>query len=223
MSLPFPLATQFHVFDLSSQGGHVNTWVDPATGAGVQDWIDLGSAKAFFTRFGVAMQPYIRSVLDQVYVDFSTGKRLANYSAPPNTDRTEALRRYLAAAEPYLPILEPEWWTFPEPHNIPPDLLLPFRDFLEKHNLTAGVPGISGTTRFGIHDMMGSLKLWLMRSFNVNMVRVLLGVESSFVPIPHKNQELYDNILTFLGSDVLLPSTVIKTERPYRRRVPLVI
>jgi hypothetical protein len=122
------------------------------------------------------------------------------------------LRRYLAAAKPYLPILEPGWWTFPEPQNIPPDLFLPFRDFVAKHNLTAGVPGIFGITGFGIHDMMGSLTLWLMRSFNVSMVRVLLGVKSSFVPVSRQNQELYDNILTFLGSDVLLSSTVTKTE-----------
>jgi hypothetical protein len=38
----------------------------------------IWAARALFTRFGVAMQPNIRSVLDQVYVDFSTGKTLAN-------------------------------------------------------------------------------------------------------------------------------------------------
>ncbi|KAK4184098.1 hypothetical protein QBC35DRAFT_67646 [Podospora australis] len=201
-------------------GGHVNTFTDPSTGrsfdAGVQNWIDLpgSGVRQFFTRLGVATQPNVRSVLDQVYVDFTTGRKLPNYTPPPNNLRVEALQRYVTAAEQFLPILEPGWWTFPPPSQIPSDLFLPFRDFVKKYNLTAGVPGIFATTGFGMHDMMGGLTLWFMRSFNVNIARVLLGTESSFVPVSRRNQEIYDNILTLLGpSDVLLSSTVVSAQR----------
>ncbi|KAK3366464.1 hypothetical protein B0H63DRAFT_371864, partial [Podospora didyma] len=115
-------------------GGHVNTWVDPATGrgfdAGVQNYIDLGGAKAFFTQMGIATQPNVRSVLDTVYVDFTTGARLTNYTPPSAADRSDALRRFLAAAEQYLPILEPGWWSFPEPSQTPTNLLLWPQEFV---------------------------------------------------------------------------------------------
>ncbi|KAK0614523.1 hypothetical protein B0T14DRAFT_486819 [Immersiella caudata] len=198
-------------------GGHVNTWVDPATGrgfdAGVQNWIEINNASAFFGRFGIALQPNVRSVLDQHFVDFTTGARLAEYRPPSATDRSAALRSYLAAAEQFLPILEPGWWNFPAPNEIPADLLLPFRDFAAKYNLTAGIPQIFATTGFGKHNFMDSLTLFLMRSFDVNMVRTLLGLDANFVPVSRKNQDLYDAILTSLGPDALTSSTVTNGQR----------
>ena len=161
----------------------------------------------------ISTQPNVRSVLDQVYVDFTTGKRLSSYTPPPAADRTDALRRFLAVAEQYLPQLEPGWWTFPDSQQIPEDLLLPFRDFVAKYNLTAGVPQIFSTTGFGTYDLMDSLTLWVMRSFNVDMVRTLLGINAGFVPASRRNQDLYDAILRFLGPDVLLSSSVIRGKR----------
>ncbi|EAQ92087.1 hypothetical protein CHGG_00322 [Chaetomium globosum CBS 148.51] len=198
-------------------GGHVNTWVDPATGrgfdAGVQNWIEINNASSFFERFGVAVQPNVRSVLDQHFIDFATGARLTNYTPPPTADRSAALKRYLAAAERFLPILEPGWWNFPQPSEIPSDLLLPFRDFAAKYNLTAALPQIFATTGFGKHNFMDSLTLFFMRSFDVSMARTLLGLEANFVPVSRRNQDLYDAILTFLGPDALTRSTVTDAKR----------
>ncbi|KAK3326857.1 hypothetical protein B0H66DRAFT_574100 [Apodospora peruviana] len=206
-------------------GGHVNTWVDPATGrgydAGVQNYIDLANATAFFARLNVTTQANVRASPAQVYADFTTGVELTNYSPPAAADRTDALKRYLALAEQYLPVMEPGWWTFPEPVDIPADLLLPFRDFVIKHNLTAGVPQIFATTGFGIHDLLGSLTMWVMRSFNIDMVRTLLGIDAAFVPASRKNQDLYDAIQRLLGSNALLSSTVTKAERSEKGGVVL--
>ncbi|KAK4179112.1 hypothetical protein QBC36DRAFT_86095 [Triangularia setosa] len=212
----------------SNLGGHVNTFIDPATGrgfdCGVQNWIELGGARAFFERFGVEMQPNVRSTFETVSVDFTNGQQLTNYSPPSAADRTAALQRYVAVAESFLPILEPGWWTFPQPQDIPPDLLLPFQDFVSKHNLTAAVPTFHATTGFGIHDMLGHLSVWFMRSFNVNLARVLLGAETSIVPISRKNQDLYDRILTSLGPDALTSTTVTSTEeRSSRKGVTLIV
>ncbi|KAK4198748.1 hypothetical protein QBC40DRAFT_204282, partial [Triangularia verruculosa] len=212
----------------SNLGGHVNTFIDPATGrgfdCGVQNWIDIGGARAFFERFGVEMQPNVRPTAETVSVDFTNGQQLINYSPPSAADRTAALQRYLTIAESFLPILEPGWWTFPEPQNIPADLLLPFRDFVAKYNLTAAVPTFHATTGFGIHDMLGHLTVWFMRSFNVNLVRVLLGTETSIVPVSRKNQDLYDRILTSLGPDALTSTTVISTEeRSSHKGVTLIV
>ncbi|GAB1314657.1 Amine oxidase [Madurella fahalii] len=199
-------------------GGHVNTWIDPATGrgfeAGVQSYVDLANTKDFFSRMGVSTMPNNRPTQQPpLFVDFSTGTRLSNYTLPSTTDRNDALRRYLALAEKYLPFMEPGWWSFPAPKDIPVDLVLPFRDFVEKYNLTAGVPQIFATTGFGKHDMLGSLTMWVMRSFNVDMARTILGINAGFVPSSGKNQDLYDNILKLLGPDVLLSSTAVRAKR----------
>lgn len=187
----------------------------------MQNFIDLGVAKNFFTRLGVPIQPNVRSTATQVYVDFTTGQRLTNYTAPSTDDRTAALRKYLAVAEQYLPILEPGWWTFPEPEDIPVDLLLPFRDFVVKHNLTAGLPQIFSTTGFGVHDLLDTLTLWVMRSFNVDMCRALLNIVPSFVPVSRKNQDLYDAISRLLGSDALVSTTVTSSKRTEKDGVVL--
>ena len=178
----------------------------------MQSYVDIGNMTSFFTRMGIAMRPNVRPALTQIFADFTTGTRLANYVAPSADARTEALRRYLAVAETFLPVLEPGWWNFPAPKDIPPDLLLPFRDFVAKHNLTSGVPQIFATTGFGMHDIMGSLTLWVMRSFNVDMVRTLLGINPGFVPVG-TNQDLYTAILKRLEPDILLSTTVIASKR----------
>lgn len=198
-------------------GGHVNTWVDPATGrgfeAGVQNYIDLPGSKEFFARLGIPITNSSRAPNEQVYVDFTTGQRLPNFVPPLSADRTEALRRYLAFAEKYFPIMEPGWWNFPKDGaDIPSELLLPFRDIVANYNLSSAIPQIFATTGFGMHDLMGSLALWTIRSFNVDMVRVLLGINTGFVPLSRKNQDLYDAILARLGKeDVLLCSTLTST------------
>ncbi len=170
---------------------------------------------------GVAIGPNVRVANEAIYVDFATGEKLTNYVPPAAADRTDALRRYLAIAESYLPIMEPGWWTFPTPKDIPADLLLPFGQFVQKHNLTHGLTQIFTTTGFGKHDMLGERTLWIMRSFNVDMVRTLLGINNGFVPASRNNQELFDKILARLGSDVLLTSTVTRATRSADKGITL--
>jgi len=161
----------------------------------------------------VSTVPPSRPALTSHYIDFTTGETLASYTPPSSADRTAALQKYLSVAEQYEALMQPGFWNFPSPHNIPQDLLLPFGSFVVKYNLTAAVQQIFETTGFGVHDLMNSLTMWVMRSFNTDICRTLLGINTAFVPASHRNQELYDKILTLLGSDVLLSSTVISSSR----------
>ncbi|KAK0625781.1 hypothetical protein B0T14DRAFT_422877 [Immersiella caudata] len=200
-------------------GGHVNTWVDLATGrgfdAGVQSYVDVAnSSTAFFRRFGIEIGPNTRPAQQPpVYVDFATGKKLSNYILPATTDRNDALRRYLVVAESLLSVFEPGWWTFPKPDAIPQDLLLSFGDAMVKYNLTSALPQILGLTGGGIKDFMNSPLMWVMRPFGVDMARTILGLNAGFIPTSGKNQDLYDAILKLLGPDSLLSSTVVKAKR----------
>jgi len=201
-----------------SQGGHVTTWVDPATDrgfdAGVQSYIDIGGGRAFFTRLGINTTANPRSANTQLYIDFTTGLTLTNYTPPAAADQTDAVRRYLSLVERYLHILEPGWGAFPsEPKEIPKELLQPFGDFVVSHNLTAALPLIFSTTGSGTHDILTTPTLWLMRSFGADLARTLLGLNSAFVPASGKNQDLYDAILNLLSPHVLLSTTVISSQR----------
>ncbi|KAH8886298.1 hypothetical protein GQ53DRAFT_876157 [Thozetella sp. PMI_491] len=199
-------------------GGHVDTYVDPTTNLGydygVQNYLNIGNASAFFQSMNVTVADPTRRILTNSYIDFTTGKMLTAYTPPPNDERVAALQKYLAVAEQWDGIMQPGFWDFPSPDNIPQDLLLPFSAFVTKYNLSAAVPQIFETTGFGVHDLMNSLTMWVLRSFNTDFCRTLLGLQTSFVPASNKNQELYDKILSYLGSDVLLSTTVISSSRP---------
>ena len=203
------------------QGGHVNTYDDAATGEsyeyGVQSYVNVGNSKAFFQRMNVSVggpSPFApRAARRNLHVDFTTGTAPKNYTPPQDADRMAGLRKYLAIAEQYESILEPGFWNFPPPERIPDDLLLPFRDFVQKYNLSATVPQIFSYTGFGNHDLMNTLTVWAMRSFTIDMSRSILGVNSSVVPTSRRNQDLYDRVLRFLGGDVLTSSVVTSSSR----------
>jgi hypothetical protein len=196
----------------------VNTYVDPATGTGyeygVQNFIDIGNATAFFHRLGVnTSAPPARSPVTTRYVDFTTGMALANFSPPSSNDSTDALKKTLTIFEQYENITSPGFWNFPLPKDIPADLLLKFGDFVSKYNLSIGVPRIFSTTGFGTHNLLERPTFWLMQAFGIDIARAFTGAAKSFVPASRKNQDLYDAVLKFLGSDVLLSSTVVRSTR----------
>ncbi len=58
-------------------GGHVNTYIDPATGTpidyGVQTYWNIPAVRDFFARFDVAIANYSFTGRNTVYADFTTG------------------------------------------------------------------------------------------------------------------------------------------------------
>jgi hypothetical protein len=61
--------------------------------------------------------------------------------------------------------------------------------------------------------MGDELLLFVLQEFSAPMARVMLGQKNSWVPASHRNQDLFDNIATFLGNDVLYSTTVINSTR----------
>jgi phytoene dehydrogenase-like protein len=117
-------------------GGNTNTYYDPTTGTpvdyGVVVWHNNELVRKFFSRFNITlfntlMATAAPSGLD--YVDFRTGKLVTNYVPQ---DPTAALQGYYALLQQY-PYLE-KGFELPDP--VPEDLLLPFGQFMQKHNLT---------------------------------------------------------------------------------------
>jgi hypothetical protein len=150
------------------------------------------------------------------YVDFNTGKELtADYVLPPAANATAALTKYAELCDLYADILIPGYWNFPPGDQIPEDLLLPFGEFVVKHDIVAALPRIFGVTGGGIgarEDFKKALTLYVMQIFGAPIARSFLGGVPLFAPLTN-NMDLYVKIAASLGQDLLLESVVVDSER----------
>ncbi|SPQ23119.1 64793184-fce7-479e-9a80-41831babc28b [Thermothielavioides terrestris] len=202
----------------SQLGGHTNYYVDPATGkvinVGVQAWMEYKDAFAFPARMNVSTSGSMAFTPNaNQYIDYKTGKPVANYTAPASADMYAALQRYLDVLEKYEDMVLPGFFNFPEPDAIPEDLLMNFGDFADKYNLSAAVPQIWDSTAQGLADTMHVPTLFVMQASGIPMVKALLGTGAAAVPASGRLYDLYESVANFLGDDVLYSSTVVSATR----------
>jgi hypothetical protein len=190
-------------------GGHTHTYTDPGTGAhvdiGVIVWHDLDIVRNYFARFDVPLEKASFDAPGQVnkWVDYRTGKEVPGYSSP---DPSTALQAYAAQLAQY-PYLEA---GFGLPNPVPPDLLLPFGDFVEKYALGAAVNMIFNFGQ-GLGDLLKQPTLYVMKNFGLDILR---NLQIGFLTTSrHDNSELYEKARTELGVDALLRSRVVATDR----------
>lgn len=199
-------------------GGHTAVYNDPDTGkpinVGVQGWIEYENTMDFVERMGVSTNGSMQfTTLTSEFIDFNTGLPVDGYSAPGDADKYAALQTILDIWEPYENLTMPGFFDFPNASSIPEDLLLPFGEFVDKYNVSAGVPAIWEATAMGLSNTMDVPTLYVVQASGVPMVRALLGLGASVVPPSGSLHELYDAIATFLGDDVLYSSTVVDCTR----------
>lgn len=197
-------------------GGHVATYQDPMTGLpfdfGVQSYNNYGPASAFFQRMNVSVGSAPRVPLLSRYVDFTTGLPV-NFTPPANADRIAALQRFLNVTAPYENLTLPGYWNFPQPSQIPPDLLLPFGQFATKYGIQAAVNQVFEVTGLGPGDMINTPTMYVLGAFGQPMIRAFIGQGSTFTPTSRRNIQLYEAVQNLLGDDVLLNSTVVQSLR----------
>ncbi|KAM0326586.1 hypothetical protein ACHAQA_006455 [Verticillium albo-atrum] len=199
-------------------GGHTDFYNDPETGkainVGVQAWMEYKDTFDFAARMNVSTSGSMEfTTLDYKYIDFKTGKPVADFVAPAPGDMYPALQRYLDVLEQYEDMVLPGFFNFPSPESIPEDLLMPFGDFVEKYDIAAAVPQIWDSTAQGLGDTMNVPTLFVVQASGIPMVRALLGVAAAAVPPSGRLFELYESIARFLGENVLYSSTVVSTSR----------
>ncbi|OAQ82255.1 FAD dependent oxidoreductase [Purpureocillium lilacinum] len=197
-------------------GGHVDSFTDPETGMsydyGVKLFLDAGNATGFFDRLGVKRGSGTNPFVNTTYLDFKTGNFLG-FAPPPFPAQFDALTKFLEVVEPWEHLLQPGYFEFPLPQDIPGDLLIPFGDFVTKHGLEDAVPLMYQTTGLGVGNMTSELTLFALQAFGASMARSILGLQGSFVPASGRNQDLYDAVGRLLGKDVFYSSTVVDTSR----------
>lgn len=155
------------------------------------------------------------------YIDFATGVPVKDYIAPSQERMFGALQRYLDAIEPYEDMVLPGFFNFPEPESIPEDLLMPFRDFVEKYDLEAAVSQIWDSTAQGIGDTMDVPTLWVIQASGIPMVKALLGSGAAAVPESGRLYDLFEAVAEFLDGDVMYSSTVVSADRHDKKGVAL--
>lgn len=208
------------------QGGHTAFYNDPVSGnpinVGVQAWMEYKDSFDFPERMNVSTSGSMTFTPNtNEYIDFTTGVPVDNYVAPTQDEMFASLQRYLDAIEPYEDMILPGFFNFPKPDSIPEDLLMPFRDFVDKYDLEAAVPQIWDSTAQGIGDTMDVPTLWVIQASGIPMVKALLGSGAAAVPESGRLYDLFEAVAKFLGDDVLYSSTVVSADRRNEKGVIL--
>src|SRR6185312_11657049 len=119
-------------------GGHAETVHDPVTGTpidiGVVVFENIPVVTNYFSRFGVPLFPFDLTAAGgpTKYIDFRTGREVSGYAPPGPAQFGPALGAYLQILATQYPYLDT---GFNLPNPVPPDLLLPFGQFVQKYNL----------------------------------------------------------------------------------------
>jgi hypothetical protein len=190
-------------------GGHTHTYTDPGTSAkidiGVVVWHDLDLVRNYFARFDVPLEKasFDSAGMVSKYVDYRTGLEVAGYGPG---DPSPGLAAYGAQLARY-PYLEQ---GFDLPNPVPPDLLLPFGDFVKKYTIDSAVTTIFNFGQ-GLGDLLRQPTLYVMKNFGLDILR---NLSVGFLTTArHNNSELYEKARTELGADALLGSQVVATQR----------
>lgn len=198
------------------QGGHVDSYTDPATNTpydyGVASYTDYGNATSFVKSLGI--EPVSPSLFSPTldYVDFDTGLPV-NFTWPAADAQTAAVERYIEVCELYEDMLFPGYWNFPNGSDIPEDLLLPFGVFATKYNITDALPLMFDVTLQGMGNFVEVLTMYVMKGFNCQLARAMVGTQATFKPASGRNQDVYDAIAELLGDNVRYNSTASSMSR----------
>ena len=199
-------------------GGHTETYTEPATGVpiniGVVVWNNIPVVHQYAASLGVALANVTQgsSGSSRALVDLRTGKPFTSSQG----DVATALGAYAQQLLKY-PYLN-DGFELPKP--IPDDLLLPFGQFVQKYNLGAAVIAADLYGQ-GAGDILNQPTIYVLKLFNMDVVREIST--ASLTAASGNNHVLYDNALKQLGTDALLSSSVILTNRDGSKGVQLLV
>ncbi|KAI9325253.1 hypothetical protein DFJ73DRAFT_913909 [Zopfochytrium polystomum] len=194
-------------------GGHVETYVDAATGKtydhGVIYYHNNDRVKAFFARLNVTLgtRPSVARTL--LNLDAATGQpvRPATFTGQQTA---AALASYQAQLEKY-PFLGT---GFDLPSPVPAELLQPFGEYAAAHGLDAFALTLFSYGQ-GLGDFLRLPALYVLKLVGLDDLQ---NIRTGFLSTAAgDNQALYDRAREHLGEDnVFLSTRVVKVERTRR-------
>ena len=200
----------------------MDTYFDQQTGKihdyGVQVYFPYEDALDFFARLNLTLLPNPpRTANVARFVDFSTGKELADFRPLDSQRGTEAVRKFLALAtdKGYDKMTQPGYWNLPPGDSIPEDLLLPIGELAKKYSIEPMLAAMYPSTGGGVgsrSDFNNVMTLTLMKSFPVAWIRAFLNDIEKF-HVEGGNQRLFDTIAKRLGDSVFYDTVVTAAQR----------
>ncbi len=197
-------------------GGHAETFVDPVTNVpiniGVIYFENTELVRNYLTRLQVSAVPPSSSSTNPIYVDFRTGQVVNGYAPPSQQQLGQALFAYQQLLSQNFPYLDN---GFDLPNPVPDDLILPFRNFVQKYQLQVLVRRIFDFGQ-GIGELLDTPTLYVLKLFSLNLVNAILTsgrINGGLLTIPAGVSQLYDNATKILGDDVMFNANVRRVDR----------
>lgn len=195
-------------------GGHVNTYRDSATGKffdyGVIAFHNITTVTKYFDSLAVALAPAIPGYGDtSVFVNNIQSDGKIVQKIPSSVQWTNQTAVRLAFAK-YLEIVQQGRFLAQgrePPTEMSEDLVLPFGDFLRKHDLGAMSFPVSQFVP-GFRNLLTLPTLYVVKAFPADMAKTVLGLAPPFISTVKGNQDIYDRALDRLGDDAFLGTTV---------------
>jgi len=188
-------------------GGHTKTYIDPVSKQpielGVQEYDNTTLVKDWFARFDISTYSFNFTIpgVTLELVDFQTGQ-IANH-AP--TLMPAAIKEYEKQLNKYpSPDYSLDNGSFP----VPPDLLLPFGQFINKYGLQGAMP------LFGLYGQGWGNSVTLPTLYAIKyFTHESLQAQTQGSLATKDNSRLYEKAQTELGANALLSSTVLHMDR----------
>ncbi|KAE8453972.1 hypothetical protein EG329_007748 [Mollisiaceae sp. DMI_Dod_QoI] len=206
-------------------GGHTQTYTDPDTGSkidyGVVVWHDLPIVRDYFARLNVSLVYRASDNTSTQYFDFRTGLLDTSYVPANPADLFAAFTAYVDQLANY-PYVE---FGFDLPYPVPADLLIPFGDFVVKHNLQTMMGFLFGFAQ-GMGDLLAQPTLYVMKNFGEDIVKSILStsIGQGFLTTElQDNHILYARAAAVLGKNVLFNSTILAVDRSDADQVKVVV
>lgn len=158
------------------------------------------------------MSSYVSLLFGTPNVDFDTGKTVdVDYGPVDLIGIPVALAAYTTLAVQYQPWFENGYF---QTGDVPEDLLLPFGDFLDKHDI-GGALGILRNLLW-LSDALATPTWHVLAVVGQPQIAAFgLGLTGPSFKWPGtgSSETLYDNVLSLISDDVLLQSTVSSSTR----------
>ncbi|KAH9828001.1 Flavin-containing superfamily amine oxidase [Teratosphaeria destructans] len=196
-------------------GGHVDTYVDPSTGATFDYGVVIFSGaldvvRNYFASFNIPttkVNEQGSNTSTTIYTNFNEGTKIPANPQSNLSSIATALETYLAQLAKY-PYLE-SGYNLPSP--VPSDLLLTWGEFVEKYNLDA-VAYLLWQYLQGVGNILDQRALYVLKYAPTTTVMNIL--QNGFITTArHNNQELYNAAQARLGDDAHVNSHVTKVTR----------
>ncbi|KXT19041.1 hypothetical protein AC579_8745 [Pseudocercospora musae] len=194
-------------------GGHVNTYTDPATGAttdyGVVVWANISVVTNFWNHYG---EPLIQ-LPGQIgagagAADFKSGTVLPAAATQLDPQAVAGnLTAWIAALQKYPGLIS----TFDPPYPVPQELLRPFGEYVQKHNLPI-VAQFAANFGQGQGNILALPAIYIFKSFDIHQARALLDAPF-LVSAKGNTQALYNKVRDELAGNVFLNTRVEKIVR----------